>query len=384
MNDTVLLTGATGFLGMELLVRLLERTDHEVIVLVRTREGGTPAERMAEVYAQLYEEVPARFVDRVTAFAGDISTGGLGLSVEDRNEILQRATGVVHCAASIAFDLPMPAAMNTNAAGTARILSLALELAELGRLRRIVHVSTAYVSGCQAGVFLERDLGLGQRFRNSYEASKASAEWVIRCSPLDLPLVVARPSIVVGDSRCGWTPAFNVIYWPLRAFCRGLIDTIPASPGGILDIVPIDYVADGILALYERDEVDGTVHLVAAESAITNAELGELASRRFALSPPTFGADEVPRVPDAATYLPYFHVEASFDDLRAREILGVEGIHAPPLDQYFSPIVDYAQQAKWGKQPVVRELVHRAARQPRPDTPQERPNGDVLPRSQAG
>lgn len=384
MSDTVLLTGATGFLGMELLVRLLERTDHDVIVLVRTGERATPDERMAEVYAQLYEQVPTAFVDRVTAFAGDISAGRLGLSGEDRDEILQRATGVVHCAASTAFDLPMAAAMDTNASGTARILSLGLELAELGRLRRIVHVSTAYVSGSHAGVFLERDLGLGQRFRNSYEASKARAEWIVRCSPLDLPLVVARPSIVVGDSRCGWTPAFNVIYWPLRAFCRGLIDTIPASPDGILDIVPIDYVADGILALYERDDVGGTVHLVAADSAITNAELAELASHRFDLAPPTFAADEAPRFPDAATYLPYFHVEASFDDRRAREILVAEGIHAPSIDQYFSAIVGYAEEARWGKRPLIREAVHRDTAQRRPDPAQERPNDDVLRRAQAG
>ena len=41
-------------------------------------------------------------------------------------------------------------------------------------------------------------------------------------------MTVVRPSIVVGESDSGWTPAFKVIYWPLRAFARGLLAEVPA------------------------------------------------------------------------------------------------------------------------------------------------------------
>jgi long-chain acyl-CoA synthetase len=169
-----------------------------------------------------------------------------------------------------------------------------------------------------------------------------------------------RPSIVVGDSRCGWTPTFNVIYWPLRALSRGLIDRVPANPDGIIDMVPIDYVADGILALHARPEVGGTVHLVAGAGAVSNRELAELAFRRFGLPPPSFAGDgELPRVPEAELYLPYFDVEASFDDRLARRMLEPEGIRAPPIQSYFSTIVDYAERTRWGKRPSTREAAHR-------------------------
>jgi thioester reductase-like protein len=361
MSDTMLLTGASGFLGMEVLVRLLERTDSDVIVLLRERGGESADERMAGVFCQLYDDVPPGFAGRVTSLAADMSVDGLGLSPAGYRDILRRATSIVHCAASITFDLTLEDALNVNAAGASRMLSLAVELAEQGRLRRIVHVSTAYVSGRHTGVFAEQDLDLDQSFRNTYEQSKAHAERILRSCGHDLPLVVVRPSIVVGDSRCGWTPTFNVIYWPLRALSRGLIDRVPANPDGIIDMVPIDYVADGILAFHERDDVGGTVHLVAGPDAVSNRELAELASRHFDLPSPTFAGDGVlPRVPEAELYLPYFDVEASFDDRRARRTLEPEGIRAPPIQSYFSTIVDYAQRAHWGKRPSTREAAHRA------------------------
>ena len=129
----------------------------------------------------------------------------------------------------------------------AQLLALA---GELDDLRRLVHVSTAYVGGRHAGTFREDDLDVGQEFRNSYEQSKYEAELEVQAS--DLPLVVARPSIVVGDRYSGWTPAFNVIYWPLRAFARGMLDEVPANPDGVVDIVPVDYVADALVHLLAR------------------------------------------------------------------------------------------------------------------------------------
>jgi hypothetical protein len=43
----------------------------------------------------------------------------------------------------------------------------------------------------------------------------------------DLPVVIARPSIVVGHRASGWTPALNVIYWPIRAFDQGAEAYLP-------------------------------------------------------------------------------------------------------------------------------------------------------------
>jgi long-chain acyl-CoA synthetase len=353
-GETVLLTGATGFLGMELLARLIERADVEVICLVRAPSKEAADERLAGVYAQLYDDPPSG-VERVSTVTGDVSVDGLALSAGDRDELLARVTSIVHCAASISFDLPLETARETNSVGPVRMLELARALADRGRLRRHVHVSTAYVAGRHHGHFREADLDLGQGFRNTYEQSKFAGEQAIAAAAGDLPLVVARPSIVVGDSRTGWTPVFNVIYWPLRAFSRGLMDEVPVDPNGVADIVSIDYVAQALIALLELDEVSGNVHLVAGSSALTNRELIELACRQFDRPPPRIVADASATPDQASVYLPYFGIEATLGDDRARALLEPLGLAAVPLRDYFTRIIDFAEHSRWGKRHVTRQ-----------------------------
>jgi thioester reductase-like protein len=353
-GEVVLLTGATGFLGMEVLARLLERDDIEVICLVRAPSRDAADKRLAATFAQLFDDPPAATA-RVSAVAGDISLDGLGLSTEAREELLTRVTSVIHCAAAISFDLPLDVAREVNSLGPVRMLELAHAIADRGHLRRYVHVSTAYVAGRHRGVFHEVDLDLGQGFRNTYEQSKFDGEVGVAGVAGDLPIVVARPSIVVGDSKTGWTPVFNVIYWPLRAFSRGLLDEVPVDPDGVADIVPIDYVADALIALLELPEVDGTVHLVAGAQALSNAELIGLAARKFDRPPPRLVLDPASTIQEAGVYLPYFGIEATLDDVRARALLGPLGLGAPPLTEYFERLIDYAERARWGKGRVSRQ-----------------------------
>jgi len=164
-----------------------------------------------------------------------------------------------------------------------------------------------------------------------------------------MEVAIARPSIVMGESDTGWTPAFNVLYWPLRAFARGLFDQVPAKPDGRVDVVPVDYVADGIFKLIESGEV-GTFNLVSGAAAATVDELAELACAHFDRPRPPYvqtgefgdaAADE-----HGAVYLPYFDMDVVFDDTRTRERLGLQ---APRLRTYFDTLMDYADAARWGK-----------------------------------
>ena len=354
MSDTVLLTGATGFLGMELLARLIERDGTDVICLVRAPSAGAAQARLKAVFARLYEDPPAG-VERVTAVPGDIGLADLGLTPVDRAEILERVTTVVHCAASISFNVELDEARRINTCGSLRMLEVSRELAGRGQLRRHLHVSTAYVAGRYRGRFMETDLDLGQGFRNTYEQSKFEGERAIGEASDGLPVVIARPSIIVGDSRSGWTSAFNVIYWPMRAFSRGLMDEVAIDPGGVADIVPIDYVASGLMALLDDERAGGTVALVAGAGAPTNAELIELAFRQFGREPPRLVADPCSRHQEAELYAPFFGIEASLDDTMARALLDPLGVSPPPLREYFATLMRYAELARWGKRQVTRE-----------------------------
>jgi nucleoside-diphosphate-sugar epimerase len=244
------------------------------------------------------------------------------------------------------------------------MLELAREIASGGSLRRLVHVSTAYVSGRHAGEFSEEDLDVGQEFRNTYERSKHEAERLLRGAASsrdgeggELPLAVARPSIVVGHSASGWTSAFNVLYWPMRAFERGLLKEVPAREESIVDFVPIDYVTDGMLALLDDETARGTYNLVAGEQALSAGELVALHSAVSGREPGRFAEPHTAGGLPAGTetFVPYFDVRCHFIDGRARATLGRAGVEKPDPKDYLARLIAYAHRADWGKRPISRQ-----------------------------
>ena len=339
----ILLTGATGFVGMEVLVRLLEQTDRDILCLVRAHDHAAAERRLNGVLETLYRD-PSRHAGRVHALAGDL-TGDIATPPRELDL-------VCHCAASISFDLPLEEARAINVEGTRAMLGLA----RAAGARRFVHVSTAYVAGTRPGDFGEDMLDEGQGFRNTYEQTKWEAEHLVADRAGDFAsTAVARPSIVMGESDSGWTPAFNVLYWPLRAFARGLFDQVPAKPDGRVDVVPVDHVADGIVHLLDRSET-GVFNLVAGHDAPTVEDLIDLSTEAFGIQRPRLVDPGHPtKLADGEVYVPYFDMKVVFDDERARAVLEPAGIRAPRLADCFGALIDYAETARWGKTPMSRQ-----------------------------
>jgi nucleoside-diphosphate-sugar epimerase len=282
-----------------------------------------------------------------------VTSPGLGRNAETRAKVAADAGAVMHCAASISFDLPLDEARAINVEGTREVIGFAREAKALGRLERFVHVSTAYVAGDYDGTFRERQLVVGQTFRNTYEQTKLEAEQVIAEAD-DLAPAVARPSIVMGESDSGWTPAFNVLYWPMRAFSRGLFQRVPALPEGRVDVVPVDYVADAILYLLDRSDA-GVFNLTAGRHAPTVEELIALGEERFERRIELVEPGEPTALADGEVYVPYFDMRVVFDDTRARALLEPAGIRPAQLRDCFGALIDYAEAVKWGKRPMTRE-----------------------------
>jgi thioester reductase-like protein len=366
-RQAVLITGTTGFVGMELLARYLERSERPVIAPVRAADDRAAADRMDGVLRGLFGGGAGRHAHRVEAVAADLTAPGLGLPQRRLEEIAESVDHIIHSAASVSFSLPIDEAREINVEGTRRLLQLAELAHERGGLERYCHVSTAYVSGTYAGRFREDDLDVGQEFRNTYEQSKFEAEQLVRAHDR-LPTMILRPSIVVGDRRSGWTAAFNVLYWPLRAFARGLYSAVPAIPSAPVDVVSIDYVADAIYDLSTGPGgVGETYHLTAGAKASNVAELTELASRYFERPPPRVvspaefasfveGASGVRRSALEESYMlfPYFAIRTVFDDTRARARLEPAGIRVSPLADYLERLLDFATRTRWGKRPLSR------------------------------
>lgn len=98
---SVLLTGATGYIGSLMLEKLLRSTTvGRVYVLVRPRRGYCPADRLARLMSgPLFHLIGEEHAARVTAVAGDILAPGLGLSLEDEQLLLKNVDTVIHSAA---------------------------------------------------------------------------------------------------------------------------------------------------------------------------------------------------------------------------------------------------------------------------------------------
>jgi len=362
----VFLTGATGFVGMEVLVRYLERGSRPVTCLVRAESDEAARARLDKILDELIANGAELFAHRVEAVAGEMTQDDLGLSPEVREHLAGEVTTIIHCAANVAFDQTLEGARTVNVGGTRRMLEFATLVQQQGRLDRYAQVSTAYVAGMHTGRFTEDDLDFGQEFRNTYEQSKFESEKMIRAEAEHLPWIVLRPSIIVGDQSSGWTSAFNVMYWPLRALSTGLFRAVPAMPESPLDIVSIDYVADAIYELCEcpQDSAHKTFLLTASEDASSFSEIVSLASRYFrkpepeAVSPAEF-ATGAGSLSDAAmeairVYFPYFAIATTFDNGRTRARLAQAGIHCTPLREYMHRLLDFATMSRWGKRPIAR------------------------------
>ena len=368
MSGDLLLTGSTGFVGMELLARALERTDRRVTALVRAASADAARARIDGVLDDLFGTRAREYRQRVRAVAGDLLAPGLGLDGRTRDELAERTTTLVHSAASVSFTLPLAQARAVNVEGTRHVVELAEHAARRGGLDCYGHISTAYVAGDHSGRFDERALDVGQDFRNSYEQTKFEAERLVR--ERELPARILRPSIIVGDRHSGWTAAFNVLYWPLRALSRGLFSAIPADPASPVDAVSVDYVADAVHTLVHDPapvaEGGETYHLIAGRKAARLGDLCAAASRYFGrpgpqvLAPEQFAA--LPATSVAADsvletgriYFPYFMVASEFSDELTRARLEPAGIRVSPLSDYLERLLDFATRSRWGKLRIAR------------------------------
>jgi thioester reductase-like protein len=389
-GDAILLTGATGFVGMAVLARLLEQTDRDVVVLVRAGSGLQADARLDAVLASILD-APGRHRGRVRAVCGDLTAPGLGLGAA-RERIAEEVREIVHAAASVAFDLSLVESRSINVAGTRRVLELAEVCAARGEgLRRMTYVSTAYVAGDRRGRAQETELDVGQGFRNAYEQSKLEAERLVWSARERMPVTVVRPSIVVGERGTGWTTSFNVVYGPLRAFANGTYPVLPGRRDAVLDIVTVDHVADAIIALAASPAAaGGTFHVVGGEQATTLGELARLASRRFGRRAPRFVPPGIyrsvlhplilrradpntrRRLVRSEVYFPYFSLDLRFDDRRARGLLDPLGIRATPVGEYFDTLIDFAEAAGWGRTPIDRARAGAPRERTRPAIPNTR------------
>jgi thioester reductase-like protein len=353
----VLLTGATGLLGRYLLRDLL-LSGRRLAVLVRDHPSAAPAERIDRLLSFWQEQTGVR-LSRPVVVAGDLAERDCGLTAVDRAWLTCACRSVVHAAASIGFrPTPDGEPYRTNVEGTRRILDLCRQMEGAA----FHHVSTAFVCGDRTGRIDEDDLDQGQAFHNDYEKSKFESERLVR-RMLGGGATVYRPSVIVGDSRTGYTSSYHGLYHFLD-----LLDTLagpsrflplrfPATGDEPRNLVPVDWVAQAIARIVCRQDLHGRTYHLVARKPIPARRIKEAAEELLGISGLSWSGHAGPADPTYLEglfekhlhdYWPYRYGDPDFSDRNTREAL--PDLPAPEIDRsVMACLIDFATREHWGR-----------------------------------
>jgi thioester reductase-like protein len=371
MAATVL-TGATGFVGQEILARLLAAPgDAPVVLPIRSSRGASAAQRGEALFERTIPDLDARdrLRRRIRVVEVDLADERSWKSDVFLDQLEGASCRVIHGAASVSFDMPLAQAREVNVQGTQRMLRLAEDLARRNLLDSFAYISTAFVAGERNGTAFEHELDVGQDFANSYERTKFEAESSVQQRAGSIPLSVFRPSIVAGDSRTGATNSFKVLYWPLKVVARGLVPCFPGRREASYDIVPVDFVADALLHILESEPASGrTFHLTSART-VTMQRLLEITAEVFGLRriPPVvtpqlyhrlveplmrvvlWGKTRETMLGAGRVYFPYLVRSLCFDHANTASAVRSEGIALPDTEEYVRKILHFARETNFGQ-----------------------------------
>ncbi|XP_071440926.1 putative fatty acyl-CoA reductase CG5065 [Hetaerina americana] len=273
---SVLMTGATGFLGKALMMKLLKSCPglKKIYVIVRAKKGKEPKERIRTLLEdKAFRGCSEELASKVVAMSGDISLPGLDLSPEDTQKLIGAdITVAFHSAATVRFNEPLKGAIEKNVGGTQAIIELCKQFKDM---KVLVYVSTAY-SNCNlpkveetvydsaipAEGFLQCARWMSEKqmealapqvmgsWPNSYTFSKFLAENLLKAECGHFSVAIFRPTIVVNAVKepvPGWTNSFNGPTGVTLASGVGLVRTICCDEDLVVDIVPVDWVVNAAI-----------------------------------------------------------------------------------------------------------------------------------------
>jgi nucleoside-diphosphate-sugar epimerase len=298
-SPIVLLTGGTGFIGGATLAQLLQSyPDCRVLLLVRAPTQSDAAARIRRSLARFIEPAGLESCLRSCAvICGDLTdpktlanprlneaTHVLHLASEKKLAAsrLEEVTHVLHLASNTSFR-SVRGVRHTNILGA---LALAHRMRRVPGLERFLYVGTAYICGEESNRIVHEDdyPAYGVKHVVEYTSSKAECEMLLDATAPELPLVIARPSVVIGHTKLGCLPSAS-IFWFYQTVDSLRRLTCPLDSYD--DVVPVDYVAEALLFLLFKPALRyHRYHISAGEgSSVTWHEIGENFARCYGQRP---------------------------------------------------------------------------------------------------
>lgn len=260
-------------------------------MVVRRGRKQSAAARVEAVMVH-WEETLGKRLSRPVVLEGDLTQPLCGLDTESRRWVAHHCDELLNNAASLTFRGTDREAepWRTNVTGTEQVLALARETG----LRHLHHVSTAYACGLRSGVVREDDLDVGQSFGNDYERTKVAGEKLVHAANAAVggfldTATIYRPSIIVGDSRTGWTSTYHGLFAALHLghtlltrVTKGttsgpaLLGLIGVALHDTKNFVPVDWVSAVIAHAVQTPAARGTTYHLTHPEPLTMDTIGRL------------------------------------------------------------------------------------------------------------
>lgn len=353
-------TGATGFIGRNLVQRLLQR-EGTVYALVRAGSRG----RLEELRTAWGADGA-----RIVPIAGDLAQPGLGVSEEDLLTLRGEVDHFFHLAAIYDMTAGVEAQEVANVEGTRHAVELAGAI-EAGCFHLVSSIAAAglYQGEWREDMFEEAEkLDTHPYFRTKHESERVVREECRR------PWRVYRPGIVVGDSRTGEIDKVDGPYYFFKLLQRArrvLPSWLPAVgiEGGEINIVPVDFVADAIDHIaHKPKKLNGQTFSLTDPAPKTAGEVINLFARAADAPQASLQLDSgvtdpatslvrtglrffppAKRIAKAglgqlgipASMLTYVNYPTRFDSSNTQAALKGSGIAVPPLESYADRVWDY-------------------------------------------
>jgi thioester reductase-like protein/predicted lipid carrier protein YhbT len=361
-RNSILLTGATGLLGEYLLQELL-RKGYSVAVLARDSRQEQADERVTRIVAswsdRLHRKLPAPLV-----LAGELRPDGPGLAKADRQWLRDHCRAVLHCAANLSFrENAGGEPWRTNVEGTRSLLKLCRDAG----VCEWHQVSTAFVCGRREGRIPEEDLDSSRAFHNAYEESKFRAETLIRQTPGIQPTIY-RPSIIVGDSRTGYTSSFNGLYRFLELAVRlasaissggetRLPLRLPLRGDEAWNLVPVDWVSQAIVKLLSKPRWHGRTYHLVSRSPVSTRLIRDVGAEILNISGVEFSDHERIDQPSRLEQMFLDGIREYWPYLGGAPVFACENtkaalvdLPAPPVDRpMLERLIRFAAVNRWGR-----------------------------------
>jgi thioester reductase-like protein len=266
--QTVLITGATGFLGAYLLYEWLCQTSANVYCLVRAKQESEARARLLANMDTYRLDTGAIDLTRIRVVLGDVSQPNLGLADDEYAKLAESVDLIVHSAATVMYFRPYESVKSVNVDGTIHTL----RLAAVGAPKHVHYVSSYSVARSLEYVGMEPFpevplTGSGTGFVLGYVQSKWVAERLCQCArERNIPVTVYRPGIITGDMHHGVMKDEDFVLRAIQTCLR--LGVCPQSDTWV-HFTPVDYCAKAMVYCANAEDTDGQVYHLVNPSPIT-------------------------------------------------------------------------------------------------------------------